>query len=233
MGRFWRQADLWLKVFSLLVALVVWFYAASRATPPAEVGWRMSVPLEVRGLASGLVVAGAPPTIDVSLAASPGQESAVKGEVRAILSVEGLAPGHHRLAVRVPQPAVGRVVGVSPRWIELDLGPKGVVRRSVTVELSGTAAAGYQAQPAQAVPAEVNLTGVEGLLPRVAGVRVRVEVDGAKAEIRTRVPAVPVDTAGKPVAGVAVEPAEVEVLAPVSAVAASGGPGAVSGTTNP
>jgi YbbR domain-containing protein len=213
---FWRQEDLWLKLVSLLVALVVWVYVASRTTPPSEVGWRMSVPLEVRGLPSGLEVAGLPPTIDVSLVAPPGQEEKVKGQVRAILSLSGLGQGNHRLAVRVPQPSVGRVVGVSPRWIQVQLGQSGTRRQGVTVELVGVLAHGFRASAPQVTPAEVSLTGVEGLLAEVASVQARVEIDGAASEVRMTVSATPVDARGKPVGGVTVEPAEVEVVVPVA-----------------
>ncbi|MDI6870693.1 MAG: CdaR family protein [Bacillota bacterium] len=222
MSKFWRQEDLWLKIVSLLVALVIWVYAASRTTPPPEVGWRMSVPLEVRGVPAGLSVTGLPPTIEVSLVAAPGQESQVKERVRAILSLSGLGPGRHRVAVRVPQPSGGRVVGVSPRWIEVELGRTGTRQERVAVELAGEPASGFRAGPPRVTPPEVRLRGLESLLARVAGARAKVEVGGAASEVRMTVVATPVDVEGKPV-DVEVEPAEVEVLVPIDAAGPSEG----------
>lgn len=218
MGRFWRQEDLWLKAGSLLVALVIWTYVASRTTPPAEVGWRMSTPLEVRGVPEGWVVAGAPEAIEVSLVAAPGQEEQVREKVRAVLPVTGLEPGRHRLAVRVPQPPGGRVVGVSPRWVEIELGRAERRVTGVTVELTGQAAAGFAAGEARATPAEVSLEGLATRLDQVEAVRVRADVGGVTGDVRVRAAAVPVDGEGRPVIGVAVEPAEVEVAVPVQPV---------------
>lgn len=228
MGKFWSREDLWLKVFSLAVALVLWVYVASRTTPPSEVGWRMSVPLEVRGVPSGLSVKGLPPTIEVALVAAPGQEERVKGQVRAILSLSGLRPGRHRVAVRVPQPQDGRVVGVTPRWIEVELGRTAARRVTVTAELVGEPASGYQAGAPQVVPAEVRLTGLEDALARVAGVRAIVDLAGASAELRMSVAVRPVDGEGNPVTGVAAEPAEVEVVVPVAPAASAAPSGAKS-----
>ncbi len=219
MGRLWRREDLWLKAFSLAVALIIWVYVASRTAPPSEVGWRMSVPLEVRGVPPGLSAAGLPPTIEVALVTPPGQEEQVKEQVRAILSLTGLGPGRHRVAVRVPQPSDGRVVGVTPRWVEVELGRAATRREQVTVELEGDPAPGLSAGRPQVTPAETRLSGLESALARVAGVRARVEIGGAEGEVRMTVVARPVDGEGKPVTGVEVEPAEVTVVVPVAPAA--------------
>lgn len=212
MSKFWRQEDNWLKLLSLLVALIIWVYVASRTAPPAEVGWQMDVPLQARGVPDGMVVTGAPPTIKVSLVAAPGKADEVKSQVKAILPAEGLGPGHYRLAVRVPQPANGRVVGVSPRWVEIDIGRSATRLMRVTVETSGEPAAGFRAEaPGKPVPEGVVLTGLESLLERVAAVRARVDLAGASGEMEVTVPAVPVDSEGNPVAGVTADPAEVRV----------------------
>lgn len=223
MFSFLRREDTWLKLFSLLVALAVWVYVASRGTGPAEVGWRVNVPLEVRGLASGLVAGGLPGAIEVAVVAAPGDEAQVKKQLRAVLPLEGLGAGHHRVAVRVPAPQTGRVVGVSPRWVEVDLEAFGERTAAVQVEVSGTPAAGLVAGPPQAAPGEVRLKGLASRLAAVAGVRASVTVEGAGGEVRLAVPVTPVDAAGRTVAGVTCEPAEVEVTVPVGPQAPAGG----------
>lgn len=215
MLNFLRREDTWLRVFSLLVALAIWVFVASRTSAPAEVGWRVNVPLEVRGLAAGVMASGLPTSIEVAVVAAPGDEAQVKNEIRAVLPLDGLRTGHHRVAVRVPAPKTGRVVGVTPRWIEVDLEAIGERTVAVEVEVAGTPAEGLTAGLPQAAPGAVRLRGPEGRLSSVAGVRAKVSIEAASGLVREVAPVTPVDSGGNPVRGLTADPAEVDVMVPV------------------
>ncbi len=126
----WVRNEPGLKIISLVLAVVLWFYISGEVTedgPEKETRLFKRIPVEVMGdLESfGTSVKLDPETVDLEVAA-PAEvfDSLVPGEIKAYVEVEGLSRGKYALPLQTVLPA-GVVLVSEKQRVKVEVGVLG------------------------------------------------------------------------------------------------------------
>ncbi len=209
-----RRGRLWRFLFSLILAVLFWMYV----NPESSVRLR-GYPVAVEGPEEGLALLSLQPSrVDVEVFL-PERKAALlqPGDLSVTADLRGLGPGTHRVPLRArPRPGLGIYrVQVSPPEIQVRLDR--VVTRTVPVrvEIQGSPAYPYSAQPVQLTPLTATVRGPESLVARVTEAYARLSMEARTSDLQGEFPLSPVDDRGETVAGVEILPPRVSVWVPV------------------
>lgn len=189
MGGLWPFRNLWLKVLSVGLAVLLWLVIAGEGT--VERG--LQVPLELLQFPQGLELVGDAPTqVDVRLRGASRALSRIStSDVVAALDLSGAVAGQ-RLYQLTPEqvrvPFGVEVTQVTPATIAFVFEPS--ITREVTVSatVEGTPAAGYMVQSISSEPARVEIVGPESSVAYIdAAVTETISVEGADETVRQTV----------------------------------------------
>ena len=207
------------KVFSFLLALMLWVYVTSgvvRTIPDMTDTFR-NVPLAALNLEDGLAVMEIPAEVDVVL---NGRQDIIRAitpqNIRAFVDLRALAEGTHRISPDAEVPQGVRILRFAPPQVTVVLERVESPQVPVTLEIIGTPAEGYVMGDPRILPDSVFVRGPRSVLANVASVRAVINVDGADGNRVQIVPVQVVDNAGREVEGVTVTPDLVEVQIPFS-----------------
>ncbi len=178
-----RANSFWLKLLSLLLAVLLWFAIAGEKT--SERGF--AVPVEFNNLPRDLeVVSGSVNTVDVRLRASPSVMSQLGAQnVSTQVDLSTAAEGEHIVhltpaTVRVPFGV--RVVKVQPSLLTLQLERTLVRDVPVKPRVEGKPAPGFEVEEVTAEPGMVRLVGPRSHVEKLAAAYTEpVSVDGVDA----------------------------------------------------
>jgi YbbR domain-containing protein len=171
-----------LKLLSLVFALILWFFVMGERK--LEVGY--AIPLELRNLPAGLMVANeVPSVVDVRISGPRTLLMNLRpSDISIAVDLKELQPGltsFKRLEERINIPSALKVTRISPSFIDVKLDRMGEKLVPVTVALTGTPAAGAKVEAVTVEPREVVVTGAEGELKDVSEVATEpVSVEGVK-----------------------------------------------------
>ncbi len=182
-------ANLPLKMFSLLLAGVLWLAVSGQSTVERNI----RVPLEYQSVPPGMEIVGEPPDeVDVRLRGSSGNLArVVQGDVVAALDLTSARPGTRIFnlqprAVRVPFGV--QVVQVTPPTISLDLEYSGQKVVPVSPVVEGDPAPGFVVGRITTSPATVEVVGPLGRLANLREATTEpVRVDRARERVEDRV----------------------------------------------
>lgn len=214
----WLRDNLSSLALAATLAVMVWASAVSAADPVAEQVLPQAVPVELHGLAEGLVLVG--PVRGEARVTVRAPRSVLDQLTAADITLEadlsGLAAGEHQVVLSAEiarRPA--RVTAIDPPALTLTLEP--IASRAVPVVLRtlGAPAVGYRVEPPTVEPAEVTVWGPATHIERVAQVVAEVNLTGLRQDLELLVPLLPVDPSDQVVDGVTAEPAEARVVARV------------------
>ncbi len=210
--------DIPLRITALLLAIVVWFVAGAdiRKAQSDTVEKIVVAALEVRGVASDLVVTAKPRDVEVRVR-GPRRlvEPLDTSSVRAFASVAGRGEGEHGVSVQAWVPEGVQVVEVLPAAISVTVDAVVTEDVPVTVALVGFPAEGRVPLEPRATPRSVRVAGPKTKVRGLKAVVAYVDVSGAQSEVSSDVSLVPVDTGGSPVEGVSVYPSSARVIVAV------------------
>lgn len=216
--------DLPLKTAAIAVAMLLWV-AAMRALPPPEVTATFDgrVAVERPEVPEGYVLTGQLGDASVMLR---GPEAALGAiglpQLRATLDIGAVVPGpsdqEAPVVVTVADQRV-RVVGVEPASVPVRLERRLERMLPVQARFANEPPAGFQAGTLTFRPQEVRVAGPETLVASVAAVVATVRFGEAPVDLAQDVRPVPVDAAGQPVDGLAIDPVGVQVSVPVLSTA--------------
>lgn len=215
------RSELFLKLFSLAVAVVVFLYSQGAATGSLERPVP-NVPVTPLGQPAGLQVESIrPAAITVTVSGAP---SAVKSLdpsriVAAVyLTAATAGPQHYFVQVTVP-PGLG-IVATTPQAVTVTMAQDAVQEQPVKVVTQGQPAGGYGLTGNPSVsPSIVQISGLSSAVLKVARVVATVPVTSATADVvATNITPVALDSGGNPVQGVQVSPAQVAVKVPIGPV---------------
>jgi YbbR domain-containing protein len=216
----WFVSNLSTLILALVLAVVVWISAVTAANPNIEE--TRSVPLELIGLDSDMLVIGNVPTqVRVTLEAPSSvmdSISASENAVQAWVDISGLEPGTHDLEVQVqinPSFRPVRRISVIPEIVSITLEPLLTRTYPVNLEVTGEPAVGYQKGRLNSEPASVTISGAASLVTQIEGVNAALDISGATETIEKDVALVSIDQNGEPVSGVTITPQDVSVIQPV------------------
>lgn len=217
----WLRQDLWIKFFSVVVAVLLWINVAGtpRASPLAPVqDTAENVPVVWRDVPEGLSVAVVNPyQVSVTFRAPANvADSISSGSFTAFIDLKDSVAGRLAFNVDVAVPPQVQLVSVTPSRVTVTLVPVSSRTFEVTARTSGEPADGYRAGDVRVVPAEVTLSGISDAVGRVAAVVADVDLEGRSTDFDDDVPLQPVDENGEPVSGVTVDPATAHASVPVT-----------------
>ncbi len=207
-------------LLALVLGIAVWVSAVSAANPNEVSAYPKSVPIEIIGQDSSLVLTSKKPeNVDVTIRAPHSVWQLLKTQdnaVRAILDLSGLSAGEHEVPVKIQislRPT--QIVLANPTSVTVDLEPIATQTLTVSHSLSGQPAAGYQAGEAIWASEEVSISGPESLVKKAARARALVNLDGVRESIDTPVDIEILDANSEVLRGLTITPETVRVNVPI------------------
>lgn len=186
----WLTQNWFLKLISLVFAVVFWFFVMGEQK--LEVGY--SVPLELKNLPSGIMVANEVPSlVDVRISGPRTLLSNLRPKDMSIaVDLKDLQPGlttFKRLEERLDIPGALKVTRLSPSFVDVKLErikEKNVV---VKVRFSGEPAEGFRVNEVKVVPIRVAVEGAESEIKNVNEVFTeKVDIKDVKESFTLMVP---------------------------------------------
>lgn len=179
-----------LKLLSLVFALILWFFVMGERK--LEVGY--AVPLELRNLPAGLMVANdVPSLVDVRISGPRTLLMNLRPEdISIAVDLKDLQPGlssFRRLEERINIPSALKVTRISPSFIDLKLDRMKEKTVPVVATLIGNLPAGARLESVVVTPETVTVAGAEGELKDVSEVVTEaVSLEGVKESFSLVVP---------------------------------------------
>jgi YbbR domain-containing protein len=214
MSRIWSSLGTLLLSFAL--AFAVWVSAVVADDPSEEHDFPTPLPLEVRGLSSGLIIVGDLPTevlLRLSAPKSLWDRLAVDVDrVTAFLDVSNFGPGEYTVPVEIESELRPiRVIQVTPEEITLELAPLAVREFAIVAQVEGAPALGFQAEEITVDPVNAIVSGPSDLINEVDSVIAILDITDAREPISTTVSLQAVDANGAVLSGVTIEPERASV----------------------
>ena len=212
--------DFPLKAAAGIVAVVLWAAVVQSAPREVTVAFDGRVPVERPEVPSGQVLRGQLGDVAVRLRGPEGVADRVAlADLKASVDLSAVDPSRpeaQEAPVHVSAAdARVKVIEVVPATIAVRLERITTRRVAVQARLGNEPAKGTVAGTATFVPAEVTLTGAETVVASVAAVYGDVRFGDTAVDVIQSVQPIAVDAAGQVVAGLAFDPAAVQVSIPV------------------
>lgn len=210
-----------LILLSIIVALAVWILAVTSSDPSETRQYPGSVPIEIIGQSTNLVVTNElPDSVTINLRAPNSIWESLnegKGNVRAFIDLSSVSSGETSVPVQVQ---VGikpvEIVSFSPQEVDLVLEPLSSKQFDIMVVTRGALPVGYQtAEPELSVKQAV-VSGAESRVAQVVEVRATVDLSQVRSDINQTITLQPVDVNGLLVRDVIVTPEEITLMQSVS-----------------
>ncbi len=212
----WLKRNFSTLLLSFVLAVTVWVSAVLSEDPNEVRVYPHMVAVQAVGLPDEMmVVKGLPASVRVTLRAPRSVWAQIEGDpnsVRAIVDLSQLKPGLYDAPVQVDvayQPV--QVVSVVPSRLNITVDRRASKEVAVTVNLRGEVAVGYYASAPVVSPQRVTVSGPATAVDKVAAVQAEVYIGGERETIKRDVLLKAVDTDGKIVAGVSIQPNHVAV----------------------
>lgn len=170
---------LFLKIVSLLVASLVWYYIA--ADRGAEVVRTVTVPVEFLNVPANMSVSSRVRDVDVQVSGTRESAISLSGAIASQVDLKDLEPGSHRKPVQALLPSGIRLVEVSPSFVDLELTKIGSRLLPVKLGLPEDLPSGYRIEDVSILPAEVEVKGPDGELSGLENVWVLPSLDQIEA----------------------------------------------------
>lgn len=218
-GRFRRLLSrLGIVILSLLLAFVIWI-TATLQTDPFVTGEFAGLPIVLVGQpADTLVVDPTAESVTVRVRAPQSVlQTLSPGDFTVTIDLVGVQVGESvpvPVQVEVANEAV-RIEAISPVQQAVHLEAVDTLAMSVTINVLGEAATGYQLGVPTISPDSAAVTGPVSLLEQVVAVSGTVSLKGVRESVSAEVRVAPRDAEGKVVAGLEWTPEQVEVRANV------------------
>jgi len=214
--------DLTIKVLSVMLAVLLWFYVITEQNP--EITKDITIPVKLINLEyldkNNMVLVENSQGYFVTLRIKGKKNTLDKlndGTVTAYADLEGYnTKGENTVKISIN----GIPEGVNLLWkssesIKVMLEPKVIVQRSVEVKVTGNPSQGLAALTPAIAPTDVVITGPESQVNKIKSVRVDVDIAGVNSEVKKVLPVRLLDEAGNDVQRVSVEPSNVNVSIPI------------------
>lgn len=205
-----RREDVWLFIVSVLVSIGIFIQVDPLSAQDRE--RELTVPLELRGL-SAVLNAEAPNTVRVIANGTTNELNQLNaGAIKAFINLDNARAGtaNYNVMIAVPAGANVRIVPVNSK-VKVTLAPK--LQKVVTVflETTGVLQGDYVYGGASYTPETVTVIGSQEFVDKVVSVRALLNLSevGPKSPITVDLDAL--DSEGKPVPNITIEPEQVSV----------------------
>lgn len=205
-----------LLITAFLLALAVWVMAVTSSDPSIEKAYPNSIPVEIVGQSSNLVITtDLPEKITLTLRAPTSiWESLIaqKVPVRAVMDLSGLGEGSHTVPIQIQigiKPV--EIMSYAPRSALVELEILQTKKFDIRLINQGTLAVGYQSSTATLSESSVLVSGAKSFVDQVTEVRAIVRLTDAKTDITQTVSLQPVDANGSVIKDVSLSPEKITV----------------------
>ncbi len=217
----WLHNNAILRIVALVMSCILWLMVNapnSGGTTPGTYEKQFPVPIHVQ-TSPGMVVSSMDNSTAVVIVSGQGLNLATLTAqmlgVTVVAKATGLTPGRHIVPLAaINMPNVPYTV--DPSSVAVVLAQKVTVQKQVDVKIAGEPAAGFVAQSPAVDTPTVTVHGLQGAVSQVAEVQASLSIQGATKSVSGSVTLNAVNSAGKPVPGVTVDPAQVRVTVPVN-----------------
>jgi YbbR domain-containing protein len=212
--RDWLRFNLSSAILSVMLAGTVWVIAINSDDPAEARTVPDPIAIQYVNLPEGLLLIDDPPGEATVTIRAPRSiwNKLLPEDVAVSVDLSGLGPGTHRLkpeGTLAYHPA--QVIGVEPPEVMVSLEPAAFKEVTIEVETLGSPPLGYQTEEVFALPSMATVSGPATSVGRVEKLRAVVDISGRREDLEQPVRPVAVDSQGKPVTGLAVDPESVEV----------------------
>ncbi len=218
----WLGRNLGTLLMAFILALIVWVSAKISEDPNQEDILQRQIPIEKIGLNPELLIMGSFPTNIRLTIDAPGsvwrELRNNENSVRAWVDLSGLGPGDYVRPVQVqfdPTLRSARVVAKEPDQVQIRLEKLVTQTYSITLDVNGTPALGYEVGTTVITPTQVTVSGAESLVNQVKEINASLNIAGASQTINTSLPLRALDADGRTVAGVSVIPEALSIKQPI------------------
>lgn len=199
------------KILALILAAVLWLYVMNEQNPPMESSF--TVPVQVRNIQNGLVVADIPSTVRVKLRGPRSIIAVVNTkDIVCDIDLKGLSEGKHNINIITYIPPSLELMEVNPdkALVRIDA----TISRTLPVEvrLTGSTPPGSKVSKMTVTPEQVRLTGPRPIVNSVEKIITSVDMTEKAAPFQTVINVIPINLAGKEVDGVSVAPDKVTAV---------------------
>lgn len=216
------ENDTVLKILSILVAIAFWVQVsgsnvqtANRSIGPVTVVW--SLPPANKNLN---VTKLQPNAIELQIQGPPKAVAEAKASaMTALVSLNHIShPGTYTLPVVASVPAGTSLVSVTPAQIVVTVDQTVTKKMNVSVKPMGSPAQGFQLTKINASVQSATVTGPSEQLSTVKALVAEVPISSQNANVDEQIMLLPVDSSGKIVSHLEVNPPMVNVTAEISAI---------------
>lgn len=214
--------DLTIRILSVMLALLLWFYVITEQNP--EITKDITIPVRLINTVfvdkSNMVLVSDINSFKLTLRVK-GKNNVLdklnETTVDAVADLEGhRLKGENFIKINVS----GIPEGVNILWKSSDslkvvLEPKVSVQKSVQANIMGNPSHGLAAMAPMIAPNDVIITGPESQINKIRNVRVDVDIASVNSEVKKILPVRVLDENGKDVQNITVEPSNVEVSIPI------------------
>ncbi len=214
--------DVTIRILSVMLALLLWFYVITEQNP--EITKDITIPVRLINTVfiekSSMVLANDPNSFKVTLKLK-GKNNVLdklnETTVDAIADMEGhRLKGENFLKIIINGiPEDVNVLQKSPESLKVVLESKVSVQKSVQVNIMGNPSHGLAAMTPVIAPNDVVITGAESQISKIHSVRVDVDIASVNAEVKKILPVRALDESGKDIQNITIEPSNIEVSIPI------------------
>jgi YbbR domain-containing protein len=214
--------DITIRILSVMLALLLWFYVITEQNP--EITKDITIPVRLINTVflekSNMVLANDPNSFKLTLKLK-GKNNVLdklnENTVDAIADMEGhRLKGENFLKININGiPEDVNILGRSPESLKVLLESKVSVQKSVVVNIMGNPSQGLAAMTPMIAPNDVVIMGAESQINKIKNVRVDVDIASVNAEVKKILPVRVLDENGKDIQNITVEPSNVEVSIPI------------------
>lgn len=208
------RRNLALKIFSVVMAIVLWSYVKYVQMPQAVQATRskVRVPLSVEGKAEKLILMDNPDDVEITV---KGSTQAIAGidphHFKAYLDLKDKKAGQHQLPVKVTTPPGVEIVKVEPDKLVVKLDSAEKRLFTVKVRPQGAIAKGFILGTLSSKPESVTVSGAQSLFSKLKEVQAVCDVEGADMDRIQQSEIEAVDENGQTIKDITVEPLYVRI----------------------
>lgn len=187
MGTF-KRGDWGLKLLSLLVAVVLWAYVSNENNPVKERVFK-DLPIDVRGLPSGLAVSELPGNVSLKVQAGQSVISELNpGAIEVFADFSGVQPGKRQVHLQVQVPADVKVLSLTPEKVTAKVESLAEKQVPVRIRTEDAPEKGYKILSIRTKPDEVIVRGPKSVVDKVRTANVDVHLKDKNSSFSETVP---------------------------------------------
>lgn len=214
--------DYTIRILSVMLALLLWFYVITEQNP--EITKDIIIPVRLINTVflekNNMVMVNDTDNFELTLRIKGKKNVLDKlnaGTVNATADLEGHnQKGENFLSISIGGiPEEVDILMKSLDSLKIILEPKISVQKSVRLNIMGNPTYGMAAMTPSLTPGDIMVTGAESQINSIQDVRVDVDIASANAEISKVLPVRVLDKTGKDIQNIVVEPGNVKVNIPI------------------